>query len=536
MKNSQKKNTVWQQLIDGKLNCEEAIKRIVDEEGIVNFSAIDTEVSQRFFKALPTSRNFPPLLPLLLWQNCYYVGSPEILTEEIIQEIQQHHLAKIKIIPIAEKSYRDWYDLYRGQTEQIENKLQKVTKAKLEKAANQVERIQAIIESALQFNASDIHFQPTPEGLKLRYRIDGILWGIATLPLEISRPMITSLKVMAQLDIAEHRIPQDGRIGNQYSLKDKIGEKVSLRVNTLPCLENLEGEFSEKVVLRLLREENPFTDIKSLGFTAETQKIYERWLQEPQGIIIFTGPTGSGKTTTLYTSLSTIAQESVNVITIEDPVEYLLANITQTQINNTVGFTFAEGMRAILHQDPDIILLGEIRDEETAATAIDAALTGHLVLTTLHTNDAVGAIPRFQKLGADPSLISSALLGVVAQRLVRKVCPQCAESYQPTAEDLKGLNLNLEDLDTSNWRKGKGCGQCFYSGYLGRQAIIELLQIDEPLQKMINDLGVRNQKSLIREGNLYSFRNAAIAKLQQGITTLEEIQRVLPRAVLQTSA
>jgi len=223
------------------------------------------------------------------------------------------------------------------------------------------------------------------------------------------------------------------------------------------------------------------------------------------------------------------------VITIEDPVEYLLPNITQTQVNSKAGMTFAEGMRAILHQDPDIILLGEIRDEETAGTTLHAALTGHLVLSTLHTNDAVGVIPRFQRLGADLSLISSALLGVVAQRLVRKICPHCAQPYQPTDSDLKQLNLTRQQIDPSAWRKGKGCLHCFHSGYLGREAIIELLAIDEPLQKMINDGELTDQQALIREGNLYSFRQAAITKVQEGVTTVEEIQRVLPRGVLEVS-
>lgn len=526
-------NTAWQQLIAGKISCNEALNLLVDEKGWVNFSHLDPEVSQRFFKEIPKTAKLPPLLPLLLWQNCYYLGSPKDLSKKALEAIQEYHTAALKIIPIAEKSYSDWFHLHQEKGEEIEAKLQKVTEQKIEKADSQLQRIQGIIESGLRSKASDIHFQPTPEGLKIRYRIDGILRDITTLPLQLSDSVITAIKVMAEMDIAEHRLPQDGRIGSQYSSQETMGEnQVSLRVNTLPCVKNLDGDTSEKVVLRLLRQENPFSSIQSLGFTEKTQEIYEHWLQEPQGIIIFTGPTGSGKTTTLYTSLSAIAQEGVNVLTIEDPVEYILPNITQTQVNPKIGMTFPEGMRAILHQDPDIILLGEIRDEETAATALHAALTGHLVLTTLHTNDAVGAIPRFQRLGADPSLISSALLGIVAQRLVRKVCPRCAQPYQPTPEELEFFHLNPKTTDTSHWRKGTGCLHCFQSGYLGREAIIELLEIDQPLQKMINNHEVREQQALIREGNLHSFRQAALKKVERGITTLEEVQRVLPRGVL----
>jgi type II secretory ATPase GspE/PulE/Tfp pilus assembly ATPase PilB-like protein len=249
-------------------------------------------------------------------------------------------------------------------------------------------------------------------------------------------------------------------------------------------------------------------------------------------MIIFTGPTGSGKTSTLYTSLQTVATEYVNVVTVEDPVEYVLPRITQTQVHELAGMTFAAGLRAILRQDPDIIMLGEIRDHETAETAVRAALTGHLVLTTLHTNDAASAIPRLKDIGPDPGLISDALLGIVAQRLVRKVCPHCAVPYTPTESDLKLLGIHPEEAKLDQWRIGKGCSRCFHSGYSGREAIIELLNIDDTLRQIIYEGTMTQMYRYLAESGFESFRMAAIAKVTSGITTLPEVLRVLPHSAM----
>lgn len=270
------KKTVLQQLLAREIEFEQALNSLVDEQGFVNFSLLDSEVSKRFFKEVAQPEKLPPLLPLLLWQNCYYLGCPTSLSQETLANLQLHHNAtKLKIIPITEKSYSDWLHLYQGQ-ETSPAELQQITESKIEEAETQIQRIQAIIESALRSSASDIHFQPLPEGLKIRYRIDGILRDITTLPFELSRPVLTALKVMAEMDIAEHRIPQDGRIGAQYSTAETIGENVSLRVNTLPCLQDLAGNLSEKAVLRILRQQNPFTSIRALGFTESTQSLYRK--------------------------------------------------------------------------------------------------------------------------------------------------------------------------------------------------------------------------------------------------------------------
>lgn len=399
------------------------------------------------------------------------------------------------------------------------------------KDQNQTGKLKEILTHALEHRASDIHLEPTHAGLKIRYRIDGILHHIETLPLEVSRKLIVALKVMCNMDISESRVPQDGRIGEQY-VGGNLVKGLDLRVSTLPCVSNTKGDVSEKAVLRLLRQQNSFQTVEDLGFTPKAKNLFQSYLEQPQGLVILTGPTGSGKTSTLYTSLMSIATEEVNIITVEDPVEYLLPNITQTQVNEAAGMTFAKSLKSILRQDPDIIMLGEIRDAETVETAIRAALTGHLVFTTLHTNDAIGAIPRLKDLGPDPALISDALLGVVAQRLVRKNCPHCSESYQPQESDWQRLDLSSKQLPSKNWRKGKGCEQCYGSGYLGREAIVELLHIDDVIRQIIYEGSMTQLRRYLQQIEFESFRKAAIAKVCKGITTVEEICRVLPRSVL----
>ncbi|NER30841.1 MAG: type II/IV secretion system protein, partial [Symploca sp. SIO1C4] len=292
----------------------------------------------------------------------------------------------------------------------------------------------------------------------------------------------------------------------------------------LPCVGG------EKIVIRLLPRQNPFCQIDDLGFSRQALTIYKSWLQQPQGMIILTGPTGSGKTSTLYNSLQFVATEHVNVITVEDPVEYVLAGITQTQVNERAGMTFAAGLRSILRQDPDVIMVGEIRDGETAETAIRAALTGHLVFTTLHTNDAIGAIPRLQDIGPNPGLISEALLGIVAQRLVRRVCPHCAQTYRPTESDLRVLGLEYNQVNSPSWRRGAGCVKCFNSGYLGREAIVELIDIDDRVRELIYEGHMTQLHHHLRKINFVSFARAAIEKVTTGVTTVEEVLRVLPRS------
>jgi len=538
--------SVWKQLKHREITCEEALKLLVDESGLVNLDLLDSEVTQRFLRYFPDRKSLPAVIPLLLWRNCYFLGSSIPLSPDAIKKLSQQTLTDIQFVPIGHKSYRDWVRSHNlvdnnrlssapivnpltGEVEKEEVKQENVSEAtefSLSKAADQISRIKAIISSALRNRASDIHLEPLPNGLRVRYRIDGILRNITTLPQEVSRKAIVALKVMADMDISESRRPQDARIGDKY-MSEQDGERgLDMRVSTLPCIGG------EKAVIRLLPRENNFSNIEELGFSDRTLAIYKHWLQQPQGMIIFTGPTGSGKTSTLYTSLQNIAQDHVNVVTVENPVEYVLPGITQTQVHEPAGMTFAAGLRAILRQDPDIIMIGEIRDSETAETAIRAALTGHLVLTTLHTNDALSAVPRLKDLCPDAGFISDALLGVVAQRLVRKVCLHCAEQYTPTEADLKVLGLDLEHANAQAWKHGKGCAKCFNSGYMGREAIVELLNIDENVKRIIYEGTMTQLHHYVNESNFDSFRMAAIKKVTTGVTTVSEILRVLPHSAL----
>jgi type II secretory ATPase GspE/PulE/Tfp pilus assembly ATPase PilB-like protein len=531
--------SVWQQLKKREISCEEALDLLVDQDGNVTLELLDREVNNRFLREFPDPESLPPLLPLLLWRNCFYLGSPAPLTVEEIQTLGARTFTEIKIIPVTDKSYRAWYHTYNLDqnrisstpivnplTGEVESDLGEVTELYLSRAVDQIGRIRTIISGALRNRASDVHLEPTPDGLRVRYRIDGILRDITTLPIDISRRAIVALKVMSNMDIAESRRPQDARIGESYASGEQTGLGLDMRVSTMPCV------CGEKAVIRLLPRQNPFTNMEELGFSPKTLAIYQNWLRQPQGMIIFTGPTGSGKTSTLYTSLQAIATEYVNVVTVEDPVEYVVPRITQTQVHEAAGMTFAAGLRAILRQDPDIIMVGEIRDHETAETAVRAALTGHLVLTTLHTNDAVSAIPRLKDIGPDPGLLSDALLGVVAQRLVRKNCPHCAVPYHPTSADLKALGLEEESVDMTRWLKSTGCSRCFNSGYLGREAIIELVNVDETIRHIIYEGTMTQLHRHLADGNFESFRTAAIAKVISGKTTVEEVQRVLPHSAL----
>lgn len=539
------KNSVWQQLISHKITCEEALRLLVDKQGNVNLSLFDTGVNKRFQKRFPKHYDFPPVIPLLYWQDCYYLGSPKPLPPEKISQlcryttkfIGQSSENPIKIILITEKSYRECsfklqiditvvnpfkrIRLFEGK--EAQNDIRSFAKMYLLEKKDQIERLEFIIAAAIYRRASDIHFEPTGASLKVRYRIDGILQDIIKPDVGLDSKIIGALKAKTNMNIAERRIPQDGRLKLEYETTKDTEIRLDVRVSTYPVVNG------ETAVVRLLPQKNPFSTIEDLGFTEKAREIYNGWLAQPWGLIVITGPTGSGKTSTLYTSLQRVADESKKAITIEDPVEYTLPGISQGQVNKPAGMTFAVGLRAILRQDPDIIMVGEIRDKETAETAVEAALTGHLVFTTLHTNDAVSAIPRLKGLGLDPSLISDALLGIVAQRLVRNICPHCKQPYQPEDTDLHYLSLEREEAQSEKWQKGKGCSKCLNTGYLGREALIELLNVEPPIVKqLIRENQMSKMQAYLNEIEFDSFRLAAIDKIMKGKTTVEELRRVLP--------
>ncbi|WP_082065371.1 GspE/PulE family protein [Aliterella atlantica] len=536
-------SSTWQQLKSQKISCEQALNVLVNGQGAVNLALLDREVSNRFLRHFTDKNSLPPVIPLLLWRGCYYLGSHTNLLPQEVAHLAERTGSQIKIIPIAYKSYCAWVRAYNIDSnnnnfslinpdtgEQEPEDISETTQLHLAKADDQTARIKTILAAALRNRASDIHLEPMPDGLRVRYRIDGVLRHITTLPADVSRKVIVALKVMSNMDISDNRRPQDGRMEDKYATGEASELAMDMRVSTLPCVNG------EKAVIRLLPRQNPFTKIENLGLTPKTLSIYKNWLSQPQGMIILTGPTGSGKTSTLYTSLQAVAKENVNVVTVEDPVEYVLPCITQTQVHEAAGMTFAAGLRAIMRQDPDIIMVGEVRDSETAETAVRAALTGHLVLTTLHTNDAIGAIPRLQDIGPDTSLLSDALLGIVAQRLARRNCPHCSEPYTPNRADLKVLGLTWGQANASKWRKGKGCPKCFNSGYLGREALVELLNIDTTLREAIYQGNMSQLHKYLNEDNFYSFRTAAIEKVTSGLTTIDEVLRVLPSSALYSKA
>lgn len=372
--------------------------------------------------------------------------------------------------------------------------------------------INAILSQAVKEQASDIHIETFEERLSVRYRIDGVLTEVLS-PKRMLAPLLVSrLKVMAKLDIAEKRVPQDGRISVRIA-----GHGIDIRMSTIP------SAYGERVVLRLLDKQAGQLDLNELRMNEQVSAGYRSALASPHGIILVTGPTGSGKTTTLYAGLSSINETSRNILTIEDPVEYMLPGVGQTQVNPKVDMTFARGLRAILRQDPDIVMVGEIRDLETAEVAVQASLTGHLVLSTLHTNTAIGAVTRLQDMGVEPFLLSSSLLAVMAQRLVRLLCLECREAYRPTAMECERLGITNPDI---HLYRAAGCDHCNFTGYRGRTGIYELIEIGEALREAIhNGTGEQALLRIARE-NSPGIDADGRRRIIEGQTSLEEVLRV----------
>jgi len=373
--------------------------------------------------------------------------------------------------------------------------------------------LNAVLTQAVKENASDIHIEPYEHRLVIRFRVDGVLREILE-PRRVLAPLITSrIKVMAKLDIAEKRLPQDGRISLRIA-----GRPVDVRVSTIP------SGHGERVVLRLLDKQAGRLDLEHLGMAQKTLELIDNIIQRPHGIVLVTGPTGSGKTTTLYAALTRLNDRQRNIMTVEDPVEYYLDGISQTHVNTRVEMTFARGLRAILRQDPDIVMVGEIRDLETAEIAVQSSLTGHLVLSTLHTNSAVGAVTRLRDMGVEPFLLSSSLIGVLAQRLVRLLCKACKQPYVPTVGDCERFGLSVAQPPTLF--SGVGCPSCNYSGYSGRTGIYELFDVDERLRGMIHDgVGEQALEAHVHAKHRSLFQDG-LRRILAGDTSLEEVLRV----------
>ena len=388
--------------------------------------------------------------------------------------------------------------------------------AKMEADANAgpvVKLLNMILLQAIRDRAADIHLEPFEHEFKVRYRVDGVLYEMMPPPLHLAHSVISRVKVMASLDIAETRLPQDGRIELNVG-----GNPIDLRVSTLPTM------FGESVVMRILDRTNLALDLEKLGFRPDELSEFRNLVAKPNGIILVTGPTGSGKTTTLYSVLMEANTVDSKIITTEDPVEYDLEGIVQVQVNEEIGLTFADCLRSILRQDPDKILVGEVRDLETAQIAVESSLTGHIVYSTLHTNDAPSSVTRILDLGLEPFLISATLEGVIAQRLARRICLQCKTAYDPTEQELYELELTASETQGREFYFGKGCKSCNGTGYKGRVALFEMMLVNDRLREMImNEGSTADLRSAAREDGMRTLRDSGLLQIYDGISTIEEV-------------
>ena len=382
-----------------------------------------------------------------------------------------------------------------------------------------VRLVNIILTDAIKRGASDIHIEPYEKEYRVRYRIDGLLYEMMRPPIKLREAITSRIKIMARLDIAEKRLPQDGRI----KIKTKIGNKVKdldYRVSVLPAI------FGEKIVMRLLDKDNLMLDMSKLGFEEDSLRRFEQSIFRPYGMVLVTGPTGSGKTNTLYSALQRVNTPEVNIMTAEDPVEFNMSGINQVQMKEQIGLNFAATLRSFLRQDPNIILVGEIRDFETAEVAIKAAMTGHLVLSTLHTNDAPSSINRLMNMGIEPFLVASSVHLVVAQRLVRRICTSCKEPFEVPAQALTNIGFDPDEIKSLQLFRGRGCDTCNGTGYKGRVGLYEVMDVDEELRDLILSGGSAYElRAKALEVGMMSLRGSGLQKIRDGVTSMEEVMR-----------
>jgi general secretion pathway protein E len=455
---------------------------------------------------------------------------------ELISELQRKFKKPIKVMVAKESEIENLINEIYGERTTIEvskeveraeeifaSEIEETTKDILEEKGEApiIRFVNALFFQAVKERASDIHIEPAEKETVIRMRIDGVLHEIIRINKSLHEPIVSRVKVMSRLDIAEKRIPQDGKIKLKVAGKD-----IDVRVSTLPTV------FGERVSLRILDRTATILKIEELGMEDDMIEKMKQLIKKTYGMILITGPTGSGKTTTLYACLSEINFPGINIITIEDPIEYQLKGINQIQVNPKVGLTFATGLRSILRQDPDVVMVGEIRDGETASIAIHAALTGHLVLSTLHTNDAPSAITRLIDMGIEPYLISSAVFATLAQRLVRKICQKCKVPYEPEQKELELVGLARNQIPDGILYKGRGCKECFGTGFKGRIGIFELFLIDDEIRELINSKADSMKlKSVGISKGMRTLREDGILKVIKGITTVQELARVIQESV-----
>ncbi len=424
-------------------------------------------------------------------------------------------------LEVATRGLEEMQALEAGDVEVLDDleEISAETLAKQGEEAPVVRLVNVVMMSAIQKGASDIHIEPYEKELRVRYRVDGILYNVMNPPMKLRDSIVSRVKIMAKLDIAEKRLPQDGRIKIRFS-ENGVPKEIDFRVSCLPTL------FGEKVVMRLLDREKLMLDMTRLGFEPESLVKYEAAILRPWGMVLVTGPTGSGKTNTLYSSISKINTPDTNIMTAEDPVEFNLVGVNQVQVKESIGLNFAAALRSFLRQDPNIILVGEIRDFETAEIAVKAALTGHLVLSTLHTNDAPSTVNRLMNMGIEPFLVASSVHLICAQRLVRRICQNCKEALDLPPAALVQAGFSPADAQVVSAFKGLGCDRCNLTGYKGRIGLYEVMEVTEELRELIlvGASGLELRRKAIDEG-MITLRNSGLRKVREGVTTLEEVVR-----------
>ena len=448
-----------------------------------------------------------------------YDIEPVIATESSLKKVIGTQFGSTDLAEV-EDTVKDISAADFGDMEVDDNAEEEVSLDELTKLVDEapiVRVVNLIISQAINDKSSDIHIEPDAKSVRVRYRVDGVLHEVMQPPKHIQAPMVSRIKIMSSLDIAERRIPQDGKIHLKHD-----GREYDLRVSTLPCVHG------EKVVMRILDRGSVMIGLGKLGFYPEIQAQLETMVDKPYGMVLVTGPTGSGKSTTLYSILNRLNTVGVNIMTVEDPVEYQIAGINQVQQNNKAGLTFAAALRSFLRQDPDIIMVGEIRDGETATIAVESALTGHLVLSTLHTNDSSGAVTRLIEMGIEPFLCSSSLICVLAQRLARTICPNCKEAYVPPMESIRKFGLAAYTDSEITFYKGRGCDTCKMSGYKGRTGIHELLVMSDRIRSLIlQRCSTAEIRQCAIEEGMKTMPDDGLRKVLDGITTIEECLRVV---------
>lgn len=523
-------------LIDlGYLKEEDLLKFLHTRYGVPSINVSNLEIDPKLAELIgPEFMRKYLVVPVRRAGSTLYVAMADPFDVSVIDDLKFHTGYHIEALVAPESEIRRAIDRFfdptaalaetikGGEEEAVEVVRQEETfdLSEVEKTAEEapvVRLVNAILADAIMKGASDIHLEPYEKYFRVRYRIDGVLYEVMKPPLKMKNAIVSRIKIMSQLDIAERRLPQDGRflirMGNR---------EIDFRVSVMP------SQYGEKVVLRLLDKAKLQLDLTKLGFEPEDLERFDRAIHKPFGMILVTGPTGSGKTTTLYSVLSELNKTSVNICTAEDPIEFSLPGVNQVQIHDAIGLTFASCLRTFLRQDPDIIMVGEIRDLETAEIAVRAALTGHLVLSTLHTNDAPSTMTRLLDMGVEPFLVSSSVIMVVAQRLVRTICPDCKEAMEVPPEALLELGVPEEEVYNGfrAWR-GKGCPRCNNIGYRGRIALFEVMTVDDEIKEMVLRRAPATEiRRVAIEHGMRSLRQSGIIKVKKGITTIEEVLRV----------